>query len=172
VIGPRAVAALALAGVCCACSLAPRYQRPPTALPPAGYQELDGWKIAAPADLAPKGPWWEIYQDPALDALEAQLADANQSLKAAFARLQEARAQTAINRAAYFPSLTADARATQGALDQAVYRYHGGIVTYLEVVSTENAALTARLSAVDIQTRRIAASVLLVNALGGSWHAP
>jgi outer membrane protein TolC len=61
--------------------------------------------------------------------------------------------------------------ATQGALDQAVFRYHGGIVTYLEVVSTENAALTARLSAVDIQTRRIAASVLLVKALGGGWPA-
>jgi NodT family efflux transporter outer membrane factor (OMF) lipoprotein len=61
--------------------------------------------------------------------------------------------------------------ATQGALDQAVFRYHGGIVTYLEVVSTENAALAARLSAVDIQTRRLAASVLLVKALGGDWHA-
>ena len=112
-IDARAVAALALAGACCACSLAPHYQRPATAPPPAGYQELDGWKIAAPADLKPKGPWWEIYQDPALDALEAQMADANQSLKAAFARLQEARAQTRINRAAYFPSLTADARATR-----------------------------------------------------------
>ena len=112
-IDARAIAALALAGVSCACSLAPRYQRPTTAPPPAGYQELDGWKIAAPADLAPKGPWWKIYQDPALDGLEAQMADANQSLKAALARLQEARAQTAINRAAYFPSLTADARATR-----------------------------------------------------------
>jgi NodT family efflux transporter outer membrane factor (OMF) lipoprotein len=113
VIAARALAALTLAGACCACSLAPRYQRPATAPPPPGYRELDGWKIATPADLTPKGPWWKIYQDPALDALEAQMADANQSLKAAFARLQEARAQTAINRAAYFPSLTADAHATR-----------------------------------------------------------
>ena len=59
--------------------------------------------------------------------------------------------------------------ATQGALDQANFRYRGGIVTYLEVVSTENAALAARLAAVDIQTRRIGASVLLVKALGGDW---
>ena len=59
--------------------------------------------------------------------------------------------------------------ATQGALDQANFRYQGGIVTYLEVVSTENAALAARLAAVDIQTRRIGASVLLVKALGGDW---
>jgi NodT family efflux transporter outer membrane factor (OMF) lipoprotein len=106
-----AVAALALAGACGACSLAPHYQRPATAAPPAAYRELDGWKIAVPSDLEPKGAWWNIYQDPALDALEAQVADANQSLKAAFARLQEAHAQTGIARAAYFPSVTADARA-------------------------------------------------------------
>jgi NodT family efflux transporter outer membrane factor (OMF) lipoprotein len=102
----HAVVALALAGACGACSLAPHYQRPATATPPAAYQELDGWKIAVPSDREPKGRWWLIYQDPALDALEAQVADANQSLKAAFARLQEAHAQTRIARAAYLPSLT------------------------------------------------------------------
>jgi NodT family efflux transporter outer membrane factor (OMF) lipoprotein len=59
--------------------------------------------------------------------------------------------------------------ATQGALDQANLRYKGGIVTYLEVVSTENAALAARLSAVDIEIRRANATVLLVRALGGDW---
>jgi outer membrane protein, multidrug efflux system len=113
VIRRRALVGLALAGACGACSLAPHYERPAMATPPAAYQELDGWKIAVPADNAPKGPWWRIYQDPALDALEAQVADANQSLKAAFARLQEAHAQTRIARAAYFPSLTADAAATR-----------------------------------------------------------
>jgi len=113
VISARAVVALALAGACGACSLAPRYQRPATATPPAAYQELGGWKIAAPSDRAPKGQWWKIYQDPELDTLEAQVADANQSLKAAFAQLQEAHALTAIDRAAYFPSLTADASATR-----------------------------------------------------------
>jgi len=113
VIRRRTLLALALAGACGACSLAPHYERPATATPPVVYKELDGWKIAVPADGAPKGPWWKIYQDPELDALEAQVADANQSLKAAFARLQEAHAQTRIARAAYFPSLTADATATR-----------------------------------------------------------
>jgi NodT family efflux transporter outer membrane factor (OMF) lipoprotein len=58
---------------------------------------------------------------------------------------------------------------TQGALDQANARYQGGLVTYLEIVSTENAALAARLTAVEIQTRRLTASVLLIKALGGDW---
>jgi NodT family efflux transporter outer membrane factor (OMF) lipoprotein len=108
-----AAVALALAGACGACSLAPHYQRPATARPAAAYQELDGWKVAAPSDREPKGEWWKIYQDPALDTLEAQVADANQSLKSAFARLQQAHAQTAIARASYFPGLTADASATR-----------------------------------------------------------
>ena len=60
--------------------------------------------------------------------------------------------------------------ATQGALQQAEYRYKGGAATYLEVVSTENAALSARLSAADIQLRRMNAAVLLVKALGGGWQ--
>ncbi|HXB19445.1 MAG TPA: TolC family protein, partial [Steroidobacteraceae bacterium] len=68
-------------------------------------------------------------------------------------------------------SQAAAVTATQGALEQAQYRYKAGVVTYLEVVSTENAALAARLTAVDIETRRIDATVLLVRALGGDWQA-
>jgi NodT family efflux transporter outer membrane factor (OMF) lipoprotein len=62
--------------------------------------------------------------------------------------------------------------ATQSALEQAQYRYQGGIVTYLEVVTEENAALSARLTAANIQLRRLNASVLLVKALGGTWENP
>jgi outer membrane protein TolC len=62
--------------------------------------------------------------------------------------------------------------ATKSALEQAQYRYQGGIVTYLEVVTEENAALSAQLSAADIQVRRLNASVLLVKALGGRWENP
>jgi NodT family efflux transporter outer membrane factor (OMF) lipoprotein len=109
----RAVIALAVAGACGSCSLAPYYQRPTTAAPAPAYKELDGWKIAAPSDHEPKGRWWAQYQNPTLDALESQAADANQSLKAAFARLQEARAQVRIARAAYFPSVVANASATR-----------------------------------------------------------
>jgi len=56
------------------------------------------------------------------------------------------------------------------ALTQAQNRYKGGLSTYLEVVTRQNAALSAQLSAVGIRTRRMVASVLLVKALGGGWH--
>jgi outer membrane protein TolC len=61
--------------------------------------------------------------------------------------------------------------ATTSALQQAQYRYSGGIATYIEIVVAENAALQARLSAADIQLRRMVASVQLVRALGGGWSA-
>ena len=67
-------------------------------------------------------------------------------------------------------SQAAAVEAAQGALRQANLRYQGGIVTYLEVVTTENAALAAQLAAVDIQVRRVNATVLLVKALGGDWR--
>jgi len=57
------------------------------------------------------------------------------------------------------------------ALTQAQNRYKGGLSTYLEVVTRQNAALTAQLSAVGIWTRRMVASVLLVKAIGGGWQA-
>ena len=44
-----------------------------------------------------------MFDDPDLDALEAQVSDANQSLKAALARLEEARAQTRIARSVLVP---------------------------------------------------------------------
>jgi outer membrane protein TolC len=68
-------------------------------------------------------------------------------------------------------SQAAAVAATQGALDQANARYQSGLVTYLEVVSTENAALTARLTAVEIDARRFTATVLLIRALGGDWNS-
>jgi NodT family efflux transporter outer membrane factor (OMF) lipoprotein len=111
----RAAAAIAVAVSCAltACSLAPRYQRPETPAPATAYKELDGWKLATPADDTARGPWWTMFHDDELNGLEAQVSTANQSLKAALARLEEARAQTRIARAAWFPLVTADASATR-----------------------------------------------------------
>jgi len=61
--------------------------------------------------------------------------------------------------------------ATAKALQQSRYRYKAGLVTYLEVATSENASLQAQLSNVNIQVRRMNASVLLVKALGGGWQS-
>ncbi|HYB64965.1 MAG TPA: efflux transporter outer membrane subunit [Steroidobacteraceae bacterium] len=105
--------AVAAGGALAGCSLAPHYQRPATPAPAASYGELGEWKVAAPADNAPRGAWWTMFHDEQLNDLESRVTDANQSLKAALARLEEARAETRIARAGYFPTLTADASATR-----------------------------------------------------------
>jgi NodT family efflux transporter outer membrane factor (OMF) lipoprotein len=73
---------------------------------PDSYKELDpNWKPATPADTALKGDWWTLFDDPLLSELEAKVALANQSLKAAEARFREARAQIKINRANLYPTI-------------------------------------------------------------------
>ena len=96
-----------------ACSLSPRYQRRSVPIPPPSYKEAGEWKVAAPADVRPRGRWWTMFNDQALDELERQVTEANQSLRAALARLEQARAETRIARAASFPALTAEASATR-----------------------------------------------------------
>ncbi len=97
------------------CSLAPHYQRPSVPPPPPAYKEQTqtAWKVATPADTVRRGPWWAMFDDPELTALEGQLTDANQNLKAALASLEQARAQTRIARSAWFPTFTAQAQATR-----------------------------------------------------------
>lgn len=114
----RLGAALLAAGatLVAACSLAPRYRTPATAPPAPVYKELDGWELAAPADNAPRGPWWQMFHEDELDSLEARVSAANQNLKAALARLDEASAQTRFARAGFFPTLTANASATRARL--------------------------------------------------------
>jgi NodT family efflux transporter outer membrane factor (OMF) lipoprotein len=50
-------------------------------------------------------------------------------------------------------------------------QYKSGIVSYLEVITAQTTALNSELTAVNILNRRLAASVLLIKASGGGWHA-
>ena len=61
--------------------------------------------------------------------------------------------------------------AAQRSLTQATNRYNGGLATYLEVTSAQSVALANQRAAVDILTRRMTASVLLMKGLGGGWQS-
>ena len=109
-------AVLALAG----CTVGPNYKRPsaptPPAFkeePPADFKEAQGWKIAQPNDGQIKGKWWEIYNDPALNALEEQVAINNQNVLQAEAQYREARAAVGIARAALFPTVSTSPAITE-----------------------------------------------------------
>ena len=60
-------------------------------------------------------------------------------------------------------------QAAQRSLDLSVTRYEGGVTSYLEVITAQNAALTDEVTAVNILGRRMASAVLLIKALGGGW---
>lgn len=98
--------------VLAACTLGPDYARP-AADAPAAYKEAQGWKTAEPRDSEPRGTWWAVFNDPRLDALLSQVEVSNQTIKAAEARVREARALTQQAQAAYFPIVTANASATR-----------------------------------------------------------
>jgi len=84
-------AALASLAFAAACTVGPRYSRPTAPVPaPDAWKTQPPWQQAAPKDAIPKGAWWQVFHDPALDAYEQQLLQANQSLVAARDRLEQA----------------------------------------------------------------------------------
>jgi len=103
-----AMAAFQLTG----CTVGPKYQRPAAEVPPV-YKEVGDWKPAQPNDQNLGGNWWEIFQDPQLNALEAQVSVSNQNLKATEAQYTQARALVRYQRANYFPTVTVDSSATR-----------------------------------------------------------
>jgi NodT family efflux transporter outer membrane factor (OMF) lipoprotein len=111
--GSLSSATLLLIGTLTACSFAPVYKAPDSVPATSAYKESGDWKTAHPVDTENRGDWWTLFQDPQLDALEMKAGDANQDLKAAFARLQQARAATRIARADLFPTLNIGSSATR-----------------------------------------------------------
>src|SRR5580658_9111280 len=115
---------LALSG----CVVGPKYHPPAAAQTPPAYKEvnppanppaspetaadptlggLGDWKVANPQDSLPRGKWWEIYNDPELNALEIQLNIDNQNIKQFFENFMAARALVLQARSQYFPTATA-----------------------------------------------------------------
>jgi len=55
------------------------------------------------------------------------------------------------------------------ALDISAAQYRAGTASYLTVISSQATLLSANVTAVTLLTRRLTASVLLIDALGGGW---
>ncbi len=107
-------AVVALLGLAAGCTVGPRYSRPaPPAPPPDAWKTQPPWEQAAPKDSIPKGEWWKVFNDPALDSYEQQLLQANQSLVAARDRLDQARSLARVATADMFPQLSADPSAVR-----------------------------------------------------------
>ena len=100
------------------CSFAPTYTTPSSPQPADAYAEAGDWRKAEPLEDRARGAWWTMFQDPVLDSLEVKVGNANQNIKAAFARLEQARAATRIARADLLPTLNVGSSATRARVSQ------------------------------------------------------
>ena len=103
----RALLQTTLAVTLAGCAAGPNYRRPALEAPAAWKEAAEGalWEEASPQDDAPRGPWWEVFDDPELNALEVQAVQVNQSIQAAVARLERARAVARLPKADLLPTL-------------------------------------------------------------------
>jgi len=120
-VGPLVATAACLCSMT-ACDVGPKYAKPlaPTApafkeAAPAAYTSApdNTWQPAKPADAKLKGKWWEIFNEPELNALEDQLNIDNQTIKQYFENFMAARAQVREARAGYFPTVTSNPALTK-----------------------------------------------------------
>ncbi len=96
------------------CRVGPDYKRPPAPVPsaykefpPDNSPDMPEWKAAQPSDALARGKWWEIYNDPELNALEEQVSVSNQNLIAAEAQFREAKFAVRISRSNLYPTVSA-----------------------------------------------------------------
>jgi NodT family efflux transporter outer membrane factor (OMF) lipoprotein len=100
----RLGATFAIALLMTGCELAPVY-RPPQMILPASYQGVGPFVKADPGAQLQHGPWWRMYGDAQLDALESQLDAANPDLASAVQTYVQARDAVGEARAGLFPQL-------------------------------------------------------------------
>jgi NodT family efflux transporter outer membrane factor (OMF) lipoprotein len=107
------IAAVLLSG----CNVGPKYVKPTAPAPPefkesspAAYNNnapAPGvWQPAQPQDAALKGKWWEVFNEPELNALEEQLDISNQNIAVSFQNFMAARAQVSEAKSQFYPTAT------------------------------------------------------------------
>jgi len=106
--------------------------------------------------------------DQARAAYDAQVAAYRENVLTGFQQVEDnlAAARILENEAKVQDEAVA---AAERSLDLSVTRYKGGVTSYLEVITAQSAALSNQVTAVNILGRRMASTVLLIQALGGGW---
>ena len=107
--------------------------------------------------------------DEAKGAYDASVASYRQTVLTAFQQVEDNLAALRVLEQEAGVQATA-VQSAQRSLDLSNTRYEGGVTSYLEVITAQNAALSDEVTAVNILGRRMAGAVLLIEALGGGWE--
>ena len=83
------------------CAVGPNYKAPEAHAPPA-FRAQNGSETNSLGDL----PWWQLFQDPALQALIQAALTNNYDLRVAAARVEQSRAMLAQSRSQFYPQVT------------------------------------------------------------------
>jgi len=94
--------ALVIALLVAGCAIGPNYHRPRVAVPETTRGQHTAAEAASLADL----PWWAVFKDPALQSLVTEAIRESHDLRAAAARVEQAREQVAVARADLFPHVS------------------------------------------------------------------
>jgi multidrug efflux system outer membrane protein len=97
----RAVATIAVSSLSMACAVGPNYARPQLPTPPQ-YRFVEG---TAQAQTLADSPWWQVFDDPTLQALVREALANNLDLQMAVARVEEARARAGIAKSFLYPQV-------------------------------------------------------------------
>jgi len=100
---------IAIAGLLAGCTVGPDYHEPPSHPPPEWASPLRGGATNGAVEDA---RWWKSFRDPELDSLIARAAELNLNLRAACARVRQARFEQAITRGGFWPTIDATASYT------------------------------------------------------------
>src|SRR5437867_3669739 len=150
------MAALLVATLSACMVVGPDYVRP-TVITPDAYKENDGWKVAQPKDDLIRGAWWEIFGDPQLNALAAQVSVSNQNLAAAEAQYREAQALDYFQLReldAQKQLLTATVAAFQKSLELTEGLYAQGVASEADVLQAETQLKTTQAQLINVGVQR------------------
>ncbi|HEX4594705.1 MAG TPA: efflux transporter outer membrane subunit [Bryobacteraceae bacterium] len=106
---PRAAVALALFSLA-GCMVGPKYHKPVPPVP-ASFKE-GGTPDSGTPEIA-YSDWWRVFNDPDLGRLETEADAANQDVKLAMARVEQAEAGSRIARSFLFPTISLGASASR-----------------------------------------------------------
>jgi len=95
------------------CAVGPDYHLPAPAPQPAAWKGGSPWKEGQPRDTEIKQRFWEMFDDPVLAALEEQATTNSPDARAAFERVEQARAVARVSQADLYPNLSFEPNANR-----------------------------------------------------------